>query len=100
MVRGGAVEDAGGVGDGHARSFGRRQIDVVEPDRDVRDDLQLRSGGGQEIGIDALGQGDDGRASTRDARFELGAVRRRFRPDPQRSSQRVQVTHRAVGEKS
>ena len=100
MVCGGAIKDAGGVGDDHARSFGGRQIDVVEPDRDIRDDLQLRSGGGDEIGIDALGEGDYCRASARDARFELSAVRRCFRPDPQRSPERVKVVHRAISEKS
>ena len=43
VVGGGAVEDAGGVGDGDARGGGRGQVDVVEPDGDVGDDLQLRA---------------------------------------------------------
>ena len=99
VVRGGAVEDAGSVGDRHSRSFGRGQVDVVEPDRHVGNDLQLRPGGGQEIGVDALGQGDDRGTGARDARFEFGATRWRFCPDPDRGAQRVQVSHRTVGEK-
>ena len=82
MICGGAVKDAGGIGDDHACSFGGRKIDVVEPDRDVCDDLQLRSRSGDEIGIDALGEGDYSRACSRDARFQLSAVRRCFRSDP------------------
>ena len=41
VVGGGAVEDAGGVGDGHAGGLGRVQVDVVESDGHVGDDLQL-----------------------------------------------------------
>ena len=78
-----------------------RQIDIVVPDRDVRDDLQLRPGGGQQIGIDALGQCDDGRARTADAPASSSA-RSGGASDPIRnsSSQRLQVADCAVGEKS
>ena len=99
VVRGGAVEHARSVGDGHSRSFGRGQVDVVESDRHVGDDLQLRPGGGQEIGVDALGQGDDRGTGARDARFEFGTTRWCLRPDPHRGAQRAQVSHRMVGEK-
>lgn len=64
VVCGRAVKDVGGVGDDHARSFGCRHVDVVEPDRDISDHLQLRSSDGKKLGIDTFGQGDDGCRST------------------------------------
>ena len=80
VVGGGPVQDAGGVGDGDPGGGGRGQVDVVVPDGDVRDDLQLRSGGGEQFGIDAFGEGDDRGARTGDAGFEFGSIGRPFVP--------------------
>ena len=42
----------------------RVDVDVVEPDGVVRDDLQLRPGGGEQLRIDALGEHRDQRVAT------------------------------------
>ena len=44
------------IGHGNAARAARRDIDVVVADRNVGDDLQLRSGGVQDGGVDGVGQ--------------------------------------------
>src|SRR6478752_8913831 len=58
VVGAGPVEHAGGVGDGDTGGVRRGQVDVVVADGDVRDGLQLRSGGREQVGVDLLGEGD------------------------------------------
>ena len=50
--------------------------------------FELRSGGGEQFGIDAFGEGDDRGARTGDAGFEFGSIGRRFRADPDRCAER------------
>jgi hypothetical protein len=55
VVGAGPVEDAGGVGDGDPGRGGGRQVDVVVSHGNVRDDSQLRPGGGDQVGVEAFG---------------------------------------------
>jgi len=55
-VGGGVHEYAGGIG-GHAATLGhRRNIQVVVAHGGVGDDAQLRPGGIQDLGVDAIGE--------------------------------------------
>lgn len=60
-VGGGVVEDAGRVGDDDPAPGAGGKVDVVEADGDVADAAQLRSGGVEELVVDAVVEhrGDD-----------------------------------------
>ena len=51
----GIVQHARGVGQNHAALGGGRQIEVVEADRVVGNNLQLRPGGVQQFAVDRVG---------------------------------------------
>ena len=57
MLGGRVREDAGRVADDDAALARRVEVDVVDPDRVVRDDAELRAGRVEERGVD----GDRGR---------------------------------------
>src|SRR6185503_4964121 len=82
VIRGGAVENAGGVGDCHTGGLGGIQVDIVVADSHIGDDLQLVSGSCKQRGIHPFGQRDDGGACAGDALFQFGTARRVFVADP------------------
>ncbi len=67
-------QDPRGVGDDHAVTRRGLQIDVVEADRDERDDLQSRRGGEQRL-VDLVGGRHDERVGVRDQLAQRGRVR-------------------------
>ena len=75
-VRGGLGQDAGRVADRDAALRARRDVDVVEPDREVADDLELRPGPVEELVVDAVGEQRQDAVAALD-RAEEGVARRR-----------------------
>ena len=59
MLRGSVREDAGRVAHDDAALARRVEVDVVEPDRVVRDDAELGAGGVEIGGVDPDGRRDD-----------------------------------------
>ena len=79
-----SVRTPGGVADRDPARGAGGEIDVVDPDRHLGDDAQLRSGGVQQVGVDAVGDQADDAVNARDLcqqRFARG--RRVVGPDVQ-----------------
>ena len=72
-VRGRIRQHARSVGDDHVALRAGRDVDVVVPDGNVGDALQLRAGCVQQLAIDLLGEQGDECVSTLHARQQLGA---------------------------
>ena len=77
-VRGRLGEDAGRVADGDAARRARSHVDVVEPDREVAHDLELRPRPIEELVVDAVGQERQDAVAALDGLEELLARRRQL----------------------
>ena len=75
MLRGGVREHAGRVADDDASLARCVEVDVVEPDRVVRDDAQLRAGRVEKRGVDGDRRGDDDAVRATELRDQLERLR-------------------------
>ena len=73
-------------------------VDVVVPDRDVGDDAQLRTGGVEELGVDPLGQRDDGGGRAGDVAEQAVPLGRRLLADDDGQAEVGEARHRDVGQ--
>jgi hypothetical protein len=75
-VRGGLGQDAGRVADRDAAARARRDVDVVVPDGEVRDDLQAGPSRVEELVVDPLRRQREDAIDADDPAQELGPGRR------------------------